>query len=856
MSEVTLNLSDYKSSGVYFVEVDNSIVQGTAANAALRLAVGYNEQGPFNRPIYLSSTADCDELLGDIDRKLERKGCYTNRSIRTMVAKAPVYAINLLPVQTSDKTSFYEISFNIGVSNKSGKVGFKELFDRTKFWVADSDTMMRGIAQDASYDDSSIGPLFAFGNCGTKDMSLIVRKAEDLKGYNVTFLDWYGSKDAIPYKWVNPYDYVSDYFVQVVAVAGSYNNYEALAKDPLWKQYFNDNGVKREAFNRFLRLDAVKVIGNWTGCILPDFYNKRGICMSLEYQINKVCNKTGLMFGVNHEALDSIELVIGASGARFSDGENVNDTSINAPRLDVNGISVNNTSTELCNYMSYTSAGKKHKAVNVFTSFCGNSECDFYIYEDALVSSDSSIFKPAVGDLVRAADGTLARIIKKRISQKNTDIGADTSTGKIISYTASAPINKNAGDTTYALSVSDDLNITNVEETLPETPDHQDYQVLGENTTGDSWTAGDNANVEIHRAITNLYTSLNFLPLSGLKITNNHRPGYDTSGKLDVEAGVTKIYNVLKDSGIRKGLMNLEAIDFRYVVDTMAGGLKEGTGCKKALAELAQEKGSCTALINLPSMTDFANSNKTVFRDSSVGAFDVKYIPLGGNFDESTDSDAFQFTLPTEEDGAKFAAYFTPYLKYSEGVRTILVPPAADVCNTFINKYTGGDPYKTVANLNGILRNSAISGLEYDFDKEDRDALEPFGINPIISRNGNIMIYGDRTAYQTVDSDYNFLHVRELLNTIENRCRAILNDYVFTYNNAATRAEIASRLDPILRSMKDSGALAKYEMQIDELNNTKEVIDQKVCIVDIGVWVTPNMEKVVTRITVNRGSAA
>ena len=118
------------------------------------------------------------------------------------------------------------------------------------------------------------------------------------------------------------------------------------------------------------------------------------------------------------------------------------------------------------------------------------------------------------------------------------------------------------------------------------------------------------------------------------------------------------------------------------------------------------------------------------------------------------------------------------------------------------------------------------------------------------------MIYGDRTAYQTINSDFNFLHVRELLNTIENRCRGILNNYIFTYNNAATRAEIASRLDHILRSMKDSGAIAKYDMQIDELNNTKDVIDQKACIVDIGVWVTPNMEKIVTRLTVNRGSEA
>ena len=118
------------------------------------------------------------------------------------------------------------------------------------------------------------------------------------------------------------------------------------------------------------------------------------------------------------------------------------------------------------------------------------------------------------------------------------------------------------------------------------------------------------------------------------------------------------------------------------------------------------------------------------------------------------------------------------------------------------------------------------------------------------------MIYGDRTAYQIIDSDFNFLHVRELLNTIEYRCRAILNDYIFTHNNAATRSDIYSRLDPILRSMKDSEVIAKYDIQIDEGNNTKDVIDEKACIVDIAVWVTPNMEKIITRLTINRGSEA
>ena len=316
MSEVTLNLSDYKSSGVYFVEIDNSIAKGTNANAALRLAVGFNENGPFNRPVYLSSAAECNELLGDIDRKLERRGCYTNRNIRTMVAKAPVYALNLLSVDTTDKSEnpdtvgFNAISFDASKKNIPGKTLFANMYDRTKFWVADSSVMMNAIASATEVAAADIihAPLFGFGNCGTKDISLIVRKAEGLMGYNVTFLDWFGSEDAIPYKWINPYDYVSDYFVQVIAVAGNYNNHSSFSADSVWGAFFNTKGLKKEMVNKFLRLDSVNVLGNWTGCIIPEFYNKQGVCVSLDYMINRVANKTGLMFGVNSSALDLLVL--------------------------------------------------------------------------------------------------------------------------------------------------------------------------------------------------------------------------------------------------------------------------------------------------------------------------------------------------------------------------------------------------------------------------------------------------------------------------------------------------------------------------------------------------------------------
>ena len=870
MSEVTLNLSDYKSSGVYFVEIDNSIAKGTNANAALRLAVGFNENGPFNRPVYLSSAAECNELLGDIDRKLERRGCYTNRNIRTMVAKAPVYALNLLSVDTTDSlenldtVGFNAISFDASKQNKPGKTLFANMYDRTKFWVADSSVMMNAIASATEADDIIHAPLFGFGNCGTKDISLIVRKAEGLMGYNVTFLDWFGSEDAIPYKWINPYDYVSDYFVQVIAVAGNYNNHSSFSTDSVWGAFFNTKGLKKEMVNKFLRLDSVNVLGNWTGCIIPEFYNKQGVCVSLDYMINRVANKTGLMFGVNSSALDLLVLKAdtstGSAGFYLDYDADENEHKAAPYAVDLAGISLKAVKAEDASgveFMSY-SIDSSVIADSVYTypatiqnTYEVDKSCQF-ICSDASVPGNQTL--PSVGDFVRAADGTLTKIIKKQVKQVSV---VDSSTVTVYTYTTNAPIYEYNTDPSVA-----DPSV-NTDPSTNEVPTNNDGETAraNEETTSES-TESRSVTVEIHKSLVSLYDALKFISLPGLKISNRHRPGFDANGAMDIEAGVEKIYKMLEDSGIRKGLLNLETMDFRYIVDTMAGGLGASTASKKYLAELAMEKGSCTAIINLPSMSDFAKSNAPLFCDSYTPgvdqkpAFNVKYIAEGGNQDHAYNTTYELFSLPTEEQGAKYAAYFSPYLKYAEGSRTILVPPAADVCNTFINKYLGGNSYVTIANTNGILSNSAIVGLEYDFDTTDRDALEPFGINPIITRNGVPMIYGDRTAYQIVNSDFNFLHVRELLNTIEYRCRAILNDYVFTYNNAATRAEIYSRLDPILRSMKDSGALAKYEMQIDEANNTKDVIDQKACIVDIGVWVTPNMEKIITRLKVNRGAEA
>jgi hypothetical protein len=346
------------------------------------------------------------------------------------------------------------------------------------------------------------------------------------------------------------------------------------------------------------------------------------------------------------------------------------------------------------------------------------------------------------------------------------------------------------------------------------------------------------------------------LPLKGLAITNRHLPGFDVNGAPNAEEGIKKVYGMLLEPGILRGLTNPDMIQYRYIVDTMAYGLQANMGGKSYLSSLAKKRGKCTAIISAPSIKQFATSQNPYFCDTFIAGvdpvpiFSTEWIAAGGNPDMPR---SFNFTFPNEELGAKYCGVFGPFLTYNDSGKLISVPPSADVSNTYVRKFLGGDPYAIVANNNGILSNANLVGVEYFLDKTDRDSLEPFGYNSIIQKpnNGQVMIYANSTAYQTVKSDYNNLHVRELLNTIEIQIDSILQQYVFSYNNPLTRLNIINSTSPVFESIKDAGAIYKYEIVMDETNNSTELIADGFGIIDFGLWITGALTKIIARYTVN-----
>jgi len=353
--------------------------------------------------------------------------------------------------------------------------------------------------------------------------------------------------------------------------------------------------------------------------------------------------------------------------------------------------------------------------------------------------------------------------------------------------------------------------------------------------------------IRLFKAVEKFVDNYSFTYLPGFKIKAQHRPNGSDSR-------VDDILDVLTDTNLSSALTDPNIITFRYVVDTFDGQIKTNT--KYQLSQLAKNRQKCLAILNAPSISKFMSSTDPIFTDAPTATnpapmIDAKYIADGGNLSLNP---SFRFTLPDEDLGAKFCGFFSPFITIRENNKNIDIPPAAHVSNNFIRKFVTGEPYSIVAGVKrGIISGSNVVGLEYDYSTEDRDYLEPFGINPIIRKRGvGIVIYGNQTGYQRTNTAFNNLHVRDLLITLEDNVETILNNYVFDFNEDSIRLEIKTLVDNYLGGVKNIGGIYNYLTIMDSSNNTPAIIDQNLGIIDIIIEPARGIHKFINRLTVAR----
>lgn len=1289
MAKITLDLNQFKASGVYTVEYDQTETI-TVSSQTIRLVVGFSRKGPFNAPVFLRDIKSARQIFGEIDTILEKRGSFFHRAIETCLQTGPIYALNLLALNNTpngDKIDYRAFSTSITQDNADIK---RELiasfYNKERFWFPDTSYLQAIVNNNLTSKDM----LLSFTNFSQKPVSVIIRKAANIKGFNITARDFYGAGNVPQY--IKDFDYISDYFIDVIVVEGDWTNYEILSIDPQYSKYFTSNGIKTELIEQFCSDDTITMVASITGCIIPDFTDKNGSNHFIENNVNNTVGTTGLFMTVNREMLDDYEnsqwkldlighsligttkdamnflsyvgpitdelyyssnytiieetetatfdekdfnivnnkqqniylkslpyvnnsspffntLVIPKPKMLFSEQQfTLSDYTKLANSLTTNSLikafgfdypgrlnnsgylkvdSISNTGSSLelvlsnpeknselagifsgititnvneesntltLNFakepaaniaqfdMIYVNGANKYYVIDTMDSSTGSpsvpgtpgveahgdfieipfervehlitedpvfDEGTIYFDEETqtfndwngtsfdsldvnivttipdssnLGESDNNnyysdtntlmqwIWRPEVSEVpeipatpyiytVRlfknieeleiAISGssvnqtvlmwylqwlpTNMNVVANTLNNKtayycnehlaeeymtnftdglqyivNTLYIADTPSdddfyidvypgnnlyteisnksiidGDYVSKTAdfsqfnylsftkeigmyglpiqrirqwwdkelTSPIKNNGNN--YADFVKMDqgsytrsgIRTDHVDPDNPDQPNHvwleiakahglivnedadpsaaptyiaiqsaaskietkvpivvntvnasktsfridaasateievgqflvvdtelaggeqrltkvinkirkansetgfTEYEIQVNESIAISYDAGNNAFVTRYLPIPKIANTLQWTALSGFTITAYHMPG----GKDQL----AKIYGVIENTNLADTLVDKELISYRYIVDTMSGGLDTMMGSKVILSRLAKRRQKCMALLNAPSIAEFITSTDPRFTDEPQPELGIpkpllktEYISTGGNLSLGP---SFKFSLPDDENGAKFCGVFSPFLKIYEQNTNKMIPPAADVSNNFVNKFINGQPYAIAAGpKRGIISNSKMTGLEYEFLLADREWLEPFGINPIVTtKNTGPMIYGNNTAYQRTLTAYNNLHVRDLLITIEETVEDILSNYIFEFNDASTRLEIRTIVEGYLQTVKNSGGIYDYMVIMDQTNNTQEVIDANCGIIDIGIEPARGLQKVINRVT-------
>jgi hypothetical protein len=309
---------------------------------------------------------------------------------------------------------------------------------------------------------------------------------------------------------------------------------------------------------------------------------------------------------------------------------------------------------------------------------------------------------------------------------------------------------------------------------------------------------------------------------------------------------------VAKGTPLFKALINKEAFDFRYLIDGFGLGLTERS--KQQLVDICGERLNVFGFINMPSLKSFKNSSSPSFVNTE-GVLQTEFIAKGGDPESNP---AFLYSFG-DGNGVSTVGYFTPYVTVNDNGRPLDFPPAAYVATTYMRKHTSIvsniTPWTIAAGVtNGRVTN--IAGVEHDFNPTDIEFLNQAQMNPIVlKRNRGYVIETENTALTIYKSALSLIHVREVLVELERELAAMLLDYQWKFNTPDVRAEIKLRADVICETYVNKNGLYNYFNKMDDENNTVDIIDSQIGVLDTYVEPIKGMGIIVNNVTILRTGA-
>ena len=177
------------------------------------------------------------------------------------------------------------------------------------------------------------------------------------------------------------------------------------------------------------------------------------------------------------------------------------------------------------------------------------------------------------------------------------------------------------------------------------------------------------------------------------------------------------------------------------------------------------------------------------------------------------------------DSGAKYQ-----YDKYNDVYRWI--PLNGDIAGLCARTDQSNDAWWSPAGYNrGIIKN--VVKLAYNPSKTDRDTLYKNGVNPVVTFPGQgTLLFGDKTLLAK-PSAFDRINVRRLFIVLEKAVAVAAKYQLFEFNDAFTRAQFKSIVEPFLRDVQGRRGIYDFRVICDDTNNTGEVIDRNEFVADI-----------------------
>jgi len=300
----------YKRPDIFIEEIDNAITELPVQNVLINLVPGFSKKGPFNAPIYMTNPNDFTAIFGDDDRRLENKGSFFHKTVKQMLKNGPVWALNLLATNPNrDKVDWQSISVSSQYQNSSvNRAAYESFYNRQDFWERDTDAFLNVVkANNSGVQDNE--RLFHITNMGDKDITCFMYKSQ-ITGFDVTAEEWYGDRTKVP-AYIDYREWISDYMVSLIVVAGDWSDYKTLSNDTTFGKYFNTSGLIKGQVNNFLNERTVTVLAKYDCSLIPYFKDLDNRDMYIKSVVNNNTDKTGLFCTYNEDSLLEADFKLG-----------------------------------------------------------------------------------------------------------------------------------------------------------------------------------------------------------------------------------------------------------------------------------------------------------------------------------------------------------------------------------------------------------------------------------------------------------------------------------------------------------------------------------------------------------------